>query len=340
MLLFKHHRLVKCSTVVFAKYFYFCATIQEIMKVFRDADTYNWRNVVVTTGTFDGVHRGHRYLLNELRREADKLGSKSVVVSFEPHPRLVLNPDNTDIMLLNSMEEKAMLLEQMGIDGLYIIPFTIPFSSKSSETFFKEYLVDKLHTASYVMGHDHSVGNKKTAKEVVYEQLGEKYGVKVDRVEAAEEDDHVFSSSKVRTALEAGDLSFANKLLGYSYLLSGTVERGKQLGRKIGFPTANICPTEERKLIPKEGVYAVYVYINQKKYKGVLNVGYRPTVEFSEHHQTIEAHIIGFEGDLYDENLMLSFEHRIRNEKRFDNLEALQAQITIDKSTAEQILTL
>ena len=310
------------------------------MKVFREADTYDWSNVVVTTGTFDGVHRGHRYLLNELRAEANRLGAKSVVVTFEPHPRLVLNPDNTSLQLLNSMEEKAMLLEQMGIDGLYIIPFTLPFSKKSSEEFFKEYLVDKLKMTSYVMGHDHSVGNKKTAKEVAYEQLGEKYNVKVDRVEAAEEDDHVFSSSKVRHALETGDLEFANKLLGYSYLLSGVVEEGKQLGRKIGFPTANLRPTETRKLIPKEGVYAVYVYVKGEKYKGVLNLGYRPTIDEKEHHQTIEAHIIGFEGDLYDQHLILSFEHRIRNEKKFETLEALQAQIALDKSIAEQLLTL
>ena len=188
---------------------------------------------VVTTGTFDGVHRGHRFLLNELRNEAERLGSKSVVVTFEPHPRLVLNKDNTQLMLLNSMEEKAMLLEQMGIDGLYVIPFTIPFSKKTTETFFKEYLVDKLHTTSYVMGHDHSVGHKKTAKEVAYDLLGQKHGVLVDRVEAAEEDDQIFSSSKVREALENGNLDQANKLLGYSYLLSGTVESGKQLGRKI-----------------------------------------------------------------------------------------------------------
>lgn len=309
------------------------------MKIFKDASTYNWEKVVVTTGTFDGLHRGHRYLLSELKRAAEAQNAKSVVVTFEPHPRIVLDPENSSLRLLTSPAEKVHLFEEMGIDGLFIIPFDIDFSKKTTKGFFKEYIVDMLHTSTYVIGYDHRVGNKRSAKDIAYEHLGAEFGISVDRVDAASEDDKVFSSSRVREMLEGGRLKEANSLLGYSYLLAGTVVRGNQLGRKIGFPTANLKPDNALKLTPKEGVYAVYVHIGTKKYKGVLNIGSRPTVSADTLKQTIEVHIVDFTGDIYNETVMVSFEHRLRDEQRFDGLTELKEQIAKDKTLAKELLT-
>lgn len=309
------------------------------MRIFKDASTYNWNKVVVTTGTFDGLHRGHKYLLDVLKKVANEHDTKAVVVTFKPHPRIVLDPQNSSLRLLTSFSEKVKLFEQMGVDGLFIIPFDIELSKKSTETFFKEYIVEMLHASNYVVGYDHRVGNKRSADEIAYEHLGAEFGIAVDRVDAASDGDMVFSSSVIRKLLEEGNITEANSMLGYSYLLAGTVVKGSQLGRKIGFPTANLVPEISLKLIPKEGVYAVYVHINSKRYKGILNIGNRPTVDTGRARQTIEVHIMGFDADIYDQEIMVSFEHRLRDEQKFDGLSQLKEQITKDKLKAELLLS-
>ncbi len=291
---------------------------------------------VVTSGTFDGVHIGHQTILKRVNEIAKKHGGESVLITYWPHPRLVLYPDDTDLKLLNTFEEKAELLRDQGIDHLIRIPFTKEFSKLTSEEFIQKILVDTLGTKKLVIGYDHRFGNNREGR---FEQLkanAGKYGFEVEEIPKQEVDHVGVSSTKIRTALLEGLVDAGRELLGNEYSIAGRVVKGEKIGRMIGFPTANIEIDSKHKLIPADGAYAVRVNTNGSTYQGMLNIGYRPTV--SGKAKTIEVHIFDFDKEIYGENLTIRFVKRIREEIKFQDIEALKKQLALDKKVAISIL--
>ena len=299
------------------------------MKLFQSIDTFSSSNkTVITIGTFDGVHIGHRKILEKILQSAQQLNCKSVVLTFFPHPRMILQ-ENSSIRLLNTMEEKITLLQEIGIDNLIIHPFNKEFSQLTAEEFVKNILVDQLQIQKIIIGYDHRFGKNRTADINDLILFGEKYGFEVEQISAEEIDDIAVSSTKIRTALANGTITLAKEYLGYNYFFTGTVNKGKQLGRTIGFPTANIHIKEDYKLIPKNGVYLVKSFLNEKLIYGIMNIGIRPTV--NGENQTIEVHFIDFDQNLYEQEITVEVLEFIRNEHKFDSLEALKNQIQKDR---------
>ena len=299
------------------------------MKLFQSIDTFSSSNkTVITIGTFDGVHIGHRKILEKILQSAQQLNCKSVVLTFFPHPRMILQ-ENSSIRLLNTMEEKITLLQELGIDNLIIHPFNKEFSQLTAEEFVKNILVDQLQIQKIIIGYDHRFGKNRTADINDLILFGEKYGFEVEQISAEEIDDIAVSSTKIRTALANGTITLAKEYLGYNYFFTGTVNKGKQLGRTIGFPTANIHIKEDYKLIPKNGVYLVKSFLNEKLIYGIMNIGIRPTV--NGENQTIEVHFIDFDQNLYEQEITVEVLEFIRNEHKFDSLEALKNQIQKDR---------
>ncbi|WP_430399554.1 bifunctional riboflavin kinase/FAD synthetase [Flavobacterium sp.] len=293
------------------------------------------RKTVITIGTFDGVHIGHKFVLKKVVELADKKKFTSTVLTFFPHPRMVLQQDSS-IKLLNSIKEKEELLAQVGIENLIIHPFDLEFSRLSAEDFVKEVLVNKLNVGIIIIGHDHRFGRNRTANIDDLIEFGKEYGFEVQEISAKEIDDIAISSTKIRTALSEGNISKANKYLGYNYFLSGKVVSGRQVGRTIGFPTANIEVFENYKLIPKNGVYIVSSALNKDKYFGMMNIGINPTVEGLE--QTIEVHFFDFNNDLYDKEIKIEIHSRIRDEKKYNSLEELKLQLKNDEFTSREFI--
>ncbi len=291
---------------------------------------------VVTSGTFDGVHVGHQKILARLKEIAQKNKGETVVITFWPHPRLILQPD-LDLHLLNTFEEKAELLKQQGIHHLIRLTFTKEFSQVSSHDFIKKILVDTIGTKKLVIGYDHRFGKN---REGSFEELkinGPKYGFEVEEIPRQEVDHLAVSSTKIREALEEGDVATANHLLGQPYSLRGEVIKGDRLGRVLGFPTANIDSDSRHKLIPAEGIYAVSVKHEAKEYLGMLYIGNRPTVNGSK--RSIEVNIFDFDKEIYGETLTIYFHHSIRKDIKFKDLEALKLQLQQDKIDALGLLT-
>ena len=301
------------------------------MKVFSNISSYkSEKPVVLTIGTFDGVHIGHRKIVERLIKSAEKEGLKSVILTFFPHPRMILN-QNSDIKLLNTIDEKIRLLESMGLNALIIHPFDKAFSELSAEEFVQQILVEKLNLKKIIIGYDHRFGKNRTAGIDDLIVFGEKYHFEVEQISAQEIDEVSVSSTKIRKALEQGEIVLANSYLGYNYFFNATVVEGKKLGRTIGFPTANLKVSEEYKLIPKTGVYIVEVLIENKKLNGMMNIGTNPTV--SGTHQTIEVNILGFDRDIYGKSVQVSFLEKIRGEQKFASIEELKSQLQKDKQT-------
>lgn len=295
-------------------------------------------NAVVTSGTFDGVHLGHRKILNRLNEVAYQNNGESVVITFYPHPRSVISPDNQNVKLLSTLDEKIELLEKSGVQHLLIVPFTREFSELSSEEFIQKILVQTIGTKTLVIGYDHRFGkNREGGFDYLKANKG-RYGFEIEEISRQDIENMGVSSSKIRKALYEGDVPSADHFLGRNYSLSGVVVKGKQLGRTIGFPTANIQVREIAKLIPSDGVYAVKVYYKEKAFGGMLNIGNRPTVDGT--YQTVEVNIFDFDQEIYGENLTVEFLQKIRNEQKFNGLDELKAQISKDKITCETILTL
>jgi len=286
---------------------------------------------VVTIGTFDGVHLGHREVIAELKRIAHNTGGESVVFTFYPHPRMVVTPNEDTIRLLTTQEEKCILLEELLLDHLVIYPFTREFASLSYAEFVKNILVDQMHICKLVTGYDHKFGHDRQGDFQALRILGELHGFEVEQLDPLLVENVAVSSTKIRQALETGDIQKSSHYLGYPYLLKGKVVEGRRLGREIGFPTANILPDDQHKLIPTDGVYAVVVNVGGIQYKGMLNVGTRPTVNTNVDHRSIEVHILGFSGNIYDSDISVSFVERIRNEVKFGSLEQLKEQLVLDK---------
>lgn len=287
---------------------------------------------IVTLGTFDGVHKGHRTILDKLLKNSRTSGTESVVLTFFPHPRMVLQQDS-GIKLLNTIDEKALLLEQAGIDNLIIHPFDHAFSRLTAEEFVKGILVDKLNISKIIIGYDHRFGRNRTATIHDLVRYGEQYGFEVEQITALEVNEVSVSSTKIRNALDAGDIATANTFLGYPYLISGTVVQGRQLGRTLNFPTANIAVAESYKLIPAGGVYAVSSVIGSKNVMGMMNIGTNPTVT-ENGAQTIEVNYFDFNEDLYGQQIHVNIHARLRDEVKFASVDELKAQLEKDREAS------
>jgi riboflavin kinase/FMN adenylyltransferase len=292
--------------------------------------------LVATQGTFDGVHQGHQHVLNQVINIAKSKQLPSILITFHPHPRSVINPNDESISLLTSIEEKAAEVLKMGIDYVLVLPFTTEISNLSPEQFVKQILVDALNVKTMIVGYDHRFGKHRSGGYNELKQLALVHHFEVQEIPAHEIDEIAISSSRIRKALLMGDLKRANELLGYHYQLSGTVVKGNQLGRTIGFPTANLAIDEIHKLIPQNGVYSGYTELNQKTYRFMLNIGVRPTVDGSK--KTIEAYILDFEGDLYDKPLKLHIVEYLREEIRFSGLDALKTQLKVDEINTRKLV--
>ncbi len=290
----------------------------------------------VTIGTYDGVHLGHRAIISTLVSDAKSRGLRSVVITFEPHPRLVLGKTNgSPIFLLSTLEEKLSALESLGVDGVIVIHFTKEFSETPAETFVEEVLVEKIGLAEIVIGYDHMFGKNRGGSFETLVRLAEKHHFTVRQIPEQKVDEHHLSSTAIRRFLESGDIENANKLLGAPYQLSALVIEGDKRGRTIGFPTANLLPPST-KLIPKMGVYAVEVEVGEKRYRAMMNIGTRPTVQ-TQSSVSLEVHLLEFNGDLYGKALTVRFLARLRDEQRFASLDALKAQLERDKAAAQRL---
>ncbi|MDC7996558.1 bifunctional riboflavin kinase/FAD synthetase [Gilvibacter sediminis] len=287
---------------------------------------------VVTIGTFDGVHAGHRVLLGRLTDDAKAMGCESVIFTMFPHPRMVLQPD-VDIKLIQTIDEREAVLDRVGIDHLVIEPFTKEFSRMSAEDFVQQLLVEKLNAKKVIIGYDHRFGRNRRADVSDLRRLGEEFGFEVEEVGAQEVDAITVSSTKIRKALMEGDLDTANTYLADPFTLTGTIAKGRGLGRQLGYPTANLEIAENYKLIPKNGVYIVKSQIDKKSVFGVMNIGNNPTVGGDK--TTIETYFMDFEADLYGHKLQIELLSRIRDEQRFGSTEELTAAIAKDQKIAE-----
>ena len=282
----------------------------------------------MTIGTFDGVHLGHQKIIAQITAAARDKDCDSLVLTFFPHPRMVLQ-EGTEMKQLNTIEEKTALLEQLGVDHLVIHPFDKAFSRMTAEEFVKEVLVDTFRLKKIIIGYDHRFGRNRTADINDLITYGETYGFEVAQISAEELNDVSISSTKIRTALNEGNIELANNYLGYPYAISGEVVKGQQLGRTISYPTANISVREDYKLIPQNGVYVVQSTIQKKTVFGMMNIGNRPTVDGTS--QTIEVHFLDFDQDLYNQNISVSLLKRLRSEQKFPSLDALKTQLHHDK---------
>jgi len=294
---------------------------------------------VVTLGIFDGVHRGHRVLLDNLVARAEEVKAESVVITFSPHPRLVLEQKNIDLSFLTTIEEKMVLLEKANVDHVIIIEFNKQFSKISACDFIKDILVDKIGTKHLIIGYNHHFGRRGEGDFNTIKQCSESNAFKVEQVQGFHTEEGAISSSSIREALLKGKLDEANRWLGYSYSVSGTIIEGLKIGRSIGFPTANIKPDYQYKLIPGNGVYAVEVHLVDKNYPGMLSIGTNPTVNADIRIRSIEVHILNFNKDIYGRKISVTFRKRLRDEKKFDNLEQLTKQMELDKQDTLQMFS-
>lgn len=282
---------------------------------------------MVTLGTFDGVHIGHQKIVQQLLNSAHQSNCESVILTFFPHPRMVLQ-DQSEIRLLNSIQERTELLEKTGLDHLIIHPFDKTFSRLTAEEFVKDILVKKLNIQKIVIGYDHRFGRNRTADIHDLIDFGYKFGFDVEQISAQQIEAVSVSSTKIRTALLEGNIALANQYLGYHYQLNGTVVHGRKLGRTIGFPTANIAIDVDYKLIPKKGVYIVQSIIEDQLVYGMMNIGTNPTVDGQE--LSVEVYYLDFDGDLYDKTISVSLLDYIRDELKFDSIDALKKAIQDD----------
>lgn len=280
---------------------------------------------------FDGVHLGHKCIIDELKKVGSAHHLETAVLTFWPHPRFVFNP-NEDLKLLNTLDEKTLLVEKYGINNLFLKEFDDEFRNLTGEEFVRQILVEKLNVKYLIIGYDHSFGKNKSGNFELLQKLSKELDFEVEQMEAINIHENNISSTKIRNALLAGNILEANEMLGYSYSVSGTVVHGKKLGRTIGYPTANI-ETENLKLLPKKGAYIVEVFLNNQQYKGMLSVGTNPTVNGEK--LTVEVYILDFEGDIYDQKIIVKFRDFLHEEIKFEGLEKLIERLDEDKRLTE-----
>ena len=302
------------------------------MEIVQSIPKYDKSNAaVVTIGTFDGVHIGHKKILERVIRQAEKSGLHSTVLTFFPHPRMVLQQDS-GLKLLNTLDEKISILEQTGLNCLVIHPFTKEFSRLTAEEFVVDNLYHGLNAKRVIIGYDHRFGRNRNADIGDLREFGEEMGFEVEEIPAQEINEVSVSSTKIRRALEEGDISTANRYLGYPYMLTGRIKKGKGLGRTLNFPTANLKIPEAYKLIPKNGAYVVQSTLDGTTFYGMMNIGVNPTVDGKK--RSIEIHFFDYANDLYDQDIRVDVLHRLRDEQKFDSLDALRQQLDRDKVIA------
>lgn len=292
---------------------------------------------MVTIGIFDGVHRGHVEILRRIRELASVYNGESVVITLWPHPRFVLQPENTEFRLLASLDEKTELIARHGIDNLIILPFDRNLANITYDRFVSDYLVGRIGARHVVVGFNHHFGKDRKGTFENLQISAREHGIKAERLEQVIIDNTHVSSSAVRHMIEEGRIGAANNILGYPYFIQGKVVEGIKLGRKLGYPTANILLSEPGKLLPRNGVYAVVVKIDGHVHKGMLSIGIRPTIDLPRHDRTIEVNLFDFDQDLYGKQIRISFLEWLRSEKKFDSLQELKEQIAKDK---EEIISL
>lgn len=304
------------------------------MKIYQSLNEFKpTKKTIVTLGTFDGVHLGHTAILDKICTIAKQENLESVLLTFFPHPRLIISNDS-EIKMLNTMAEKAMLLEQKGIQNFIIHPFDKLFSELSPREFVEQVLIKQLNIQKIIIGYDHKFGKNRAADFNDLIAFGKEFGFEVEEISAKQVNEVSVSSTKIRDSLLEGKVSLANEYLGYTYMLSGIVVKGNQLGRTIGFPTANIEIPESYKLIPKYGVYLVTAIVNKKAIFGMMNIGIKPTL--GGNLLSIEVHLLHFSEDIYGQKIQVNVIERLREEQKFESFEALKLQLEVDKTFALQ----
>ncbi|MFO7369640.1 MAG: bifunctional riboflavin kinase/FAD synthetase [Bacteroidales bacterium] len=307
------------------------------MKIINNISQFHASNPVVTIGIFDGVHRGHVEILRRIRELSSVYNGESVVITLWPHPRFVLQPENTELRLLSSLDEKTELIARHGIDNLIILPFDRDLANITYDRFVSDYLVERIGARYVVVGFNHHFGKDRKGTFENLQISAREHGIKAERLKQVIIDNTHVSSSVVRHMIEEGRIGAANNILGYPYFIQGKVVEGIKLGRKLGYPTANILLSEPGKLLPRNGVYAVVAKIDGHVHKGMLSIGIRPTIDLPRHDRTIEVNLFDFDNDLYGKQIRISFLEWLRSEKKFDSLQELKEQIATDK---EEIISL
>lgn len=302
------------------------------MKIHRDLNNFHAQNPVLTIGTFDGVHLGHRKIIDRLRLLAKKINGESVIFTFDPHPRKVVAPTESNLRILTTLDEKTELFAQAGIDHLVIYPFTPEFAQLSYEQFVEQILVGQMHTKYLVVGYDHKFGKNRQGDFEFLKDCAARLGFQIEKLDVLLMNESNVSSTKIREAIQRGDFETANSFLGYPFALHGTVVEGQKIGRKIQYPTANVETSDPDKIIPGFGVYAVKARIQEQWYNGMLNIGNRPTVNNNADHRSIEVHLFDFEADIYGAPIELVFYKKLREEQKFSSIEALKDQLALDKT--------
>lgn len=309
------------------------------MKIYTDLNQFQVERPVITIGTFDGIHLGHQKVIARLNDFARQHNGESVIFTFHTHPRLITSPNETTLRLLTTLDEKTELLEKFGIEHLIVYPFNREFANLAYHEFVEKILVEKLKTHCLVVGYDHKFGKNREGGFEYLQKCAEKYNFHIEKLDALLVDDDSVSSTKIRNALESGEIEKANQFLGYPFTLHGTVVSGNQLGRKLGFPTANIESSNKYKIIPGYGVYAVKVRLKQGEYNGMLNIGTRPTFNNNADNRSIEVNIFDFDGDIYGQEITLGFVEKIRDEQKFSGMNHLAEQLVKDRESARLILS-
>jgi len=312
------------------------------MKVYNHIDEFTQiKNAVVTIGTFDGVHIGHQKIISRLQEVARQTGGETVILTFFPHPRMILHPDDLNIKLISTMDEKAERLEDLGIDHLIITPFTRDFSNLSPQEYIREVLVEKIGTTQIIIGYDHRFGKDRSGGLKELQHYSAELGYEVEEIPEQDIDDVAISSTKIRNAILCGDVKTAETFLGYPFHLTGKVIKGDQIGRKLGFPTANLFIEESYKLIPSDGIYAVSVDFkngdtNLQSANGMAYIGHRPTINGMS--RNIEVNIFDFKEDIYGQTIRLNFLEYMRGDQKFNSLEELKKQLSLDEIKARNLL--
>lgn len=296
------------------------------------------RRAVITIGTFDGVHSGHRYIIQQLQETAAACDGETVIITFDPHPREVLQPGGAPVKLLTTLDEKIELLSRQGIDHLVIVPFTRAFSELSAQAYLEEFLIEKFNPHTIIIGYDHRFGHNREGGLELLEAEQNRYGFQLVEIPQQVVHDLAVSSTKIRKSLQDGNIQLANELLGYPYFIQGKVVHGDKMGRQLGFPTANLELSDPRKLIPVEGIYAIRVYFEKEAtpLQGVMSIGTRPT--FNGTDLRVEAHIFDFSQEIYDKVLKVEMISYIRANRKFENIDALVAQMHKDSQEARDVL--
>jgi len=308
------------------------------MNVYRDiAEVKRDEKTVLTIGTYDGLHMAHRQIVNEVIEISKSINGRSFIVTFEPHPQEVLKNKTPDIKLLTSLEEKLRLLEAAGVENVLVIKFTEEFSKTPPKEFYEKYIYGGIGVSDIVIGYDHLFGRNREGDIETLKSLSGEYGFKVHRVEEIDIDGEPVSSTRIRHALAEGKVEEANRLLGYEFGFDGLVIEGDKIGRSIGYPTVNLKPMKENKVMPNEGIYCVSVIHSGKKYYGMMYHGFRPTLSEGIK-RALEVHIFDFDKMIYGEKITIGFLKRLRSDKKFDSKEALIAQIDKDKEDSLKFL--